>query len=414
MSLASEEPASHQIPEEQRFADTSQVCGLNCAYIFLHLHDCVPDYELLRKGMCARPGGNNLTELRDTLRRAGLSVSIYKGDAIALEHCPTPFIGLMKPQPGSTVGHFVIVLEVLPEKIRVLDGTLPVRRLFSRQEFLNEWQGYLLARTRPSVAVDGLLIAGAILSCLLLTYAFCTFKPTSVVLRCASEADAPSCGSVSYSTVRRSLLILVVTSVLTLPHAHLFGQDDTGTAANTSSAAVPDSWRVPRYAGVNCAYLLLRLRNRSVTYQDLFDAIRPNERSTSMTGIREACKGFGENLAIYNCRPDQLSGLPMPIIVSLDNPQSSESAFALVLQCSHDPVDLIFAGNVSVAQLPVESFRRRWTGYVLVSENQCFSSVIRYFGVAACATLAYFVLRLSITRLHIPNGKRKLLLRKDQ
>jgi hypothetical protein len=129
---------------------TTRNCGVNCLYVLLRTNGKSVDYEDLMNDLHARCSGeqNSLTDLRHAARDRGLRCQLGKTTLEGLKSLPKPVIAhTEKATPDS--GHFVLVVNVGPETVEIMDGTTGSITAVSQRDFEQSWTGYVLYASPP-------------------------------------------------------------------------------------------------------------------------------------------------------------------------------------------------------------------------------------------------------------------------
>ncbi len=171
-------------------------------------------------------------------------------------------------------------------------------------------------------------------------------------------------------------------------------------------AALPDNfWRKPEHDGLNCIYIMMRMRGYAISYVDAWRAVRPDRCPTSLINLRDATRQLGLWTMLYTASPRDLRDCRLPAVVHLEAPHLNTRNFALLLRYGESIVDMIIGATATLDTMPTEIFRRRWSGFILVPNT---SPSIRW-GVAICSgVLSLFLYWLIRARLRAYCRKRTI------
>lgn len=118
-----------------------EVCGLNCLFVFLRLHDVAVDHgELLRLPM--EPGGVTLADLCEISDRYNFATQVVFATPRELERLTLPAIAQVGSKHGDD--HFVVLISLTRGTVRLLDGSSGTIQVMPLRDFELKWSGYLL------------------------------------------------------------------------------------------------------------------------------------------------------------------------------------------------------------------------------------------------------------------------------
>ena len=164
------------------------------------------------------------------------------------------------------------------------------------------------------------------------------------------------------------------------------------------------SWRVPQNCGPNALYAFLKLHGTPATLERICELAPPGENGVSLSSLCDASCILGLPAQIVQLGPADLRGLAMPVIAHLDGFRNGH--FAVVL--SADLVSVVTADliNCKVERVPLERFKRNWSGYILERKPGFMSS--RAFWVIAIGlaimSLSFLAGRRRKDRSQAPGG----------
>ena len=152
-------------------------------------------------------------------------------------------------------------------------------------------------------------------------------------------------------------------------------------------------WRTPAHDAINCSYLLMRLHNVDISYPELLRSIPPRIAGTQILAIRDVCRDHGLPVSIEKWTPAELFRHSFPVITHMSTNVDNGGTYVLLLACDEKRCLLVPGSAVTIAEIPTDSFRRHWSGYVVTpvaSWRNTFSSL----GIITILLLAYIVYRV--------------------
>jgi Peptidase C39 family len=175
-----------------------------------------------------------------------------------------------------------------------------------------------------------------------------------------------------------------------------------GLIRNESKAAPLDSesqliWRDTPNDGLNTCYLLLRLYNIDVDYFELRRQMPTGAKGPSLLDLRDLCVRHGMPVTVTAATPDHLQNEFLPVIVHSSLRVKDPGSFAIVLSCSDDLVFIIDGSFCSFLAVPMDKFRREWSGYIL-KPDRAFDFRPAFLACGACLAglSAYWIYRLKV------------------
>jgi Peptidase C39 family len=129
-------------------------------------------------------------------------------------------------------------------------------------------------------------------------------------------------------------------------------------------------WRHDKVCGVNCLYILLRMKGHVANYTSLLDEliVAPGKSVASLADLKEVAGRHGVQCAIGKTTPAGLKGLAPPVIAHLEDvTQNGDNFghFVLVLKSNDDGVTYLDGSTAETFTKPWQVFERRWSGFVL-------------------------------------------------
>jgi ABC-type bacteriocin/lantibiotic exporter with double-glycine peptidase domain len=121
-------------------------------------------------------------------------------------------------------------------------------------------------------------------------------------------------------------------------------------------------------------YVLARLSGAQVEYEDVRRELSVKDRRNSLVDLRDASQRFGLRTVIYKWDPQELAHFGKPVIAYMEGLQGTSGSFVTVLKLFETKCHLI-DGNATFIEMPIDDFRRYWTGYVLAPHSSWIKSV---------------------------------------
>jgi predicted double-glycine peptidase len=343
--------------EDPPWVVNSTRCGANCLFMLLKIKNYPVDFDPLIRSLEIGPRGLSLDQLRQAASRVGLRTRVVKCDADRLGRLPMPVIAHLKDSPlgssghNESIGHYVVLLSANPgQKFDVIDGSFAIRTDYLPEKFLEYWDGYLLVPDESIGAADVLYpaVAGILLGALGLRWAR---RRRSGTGRLPAWAARP-----------RWLPFLLLAAVsLTPPSAR----------AEAPPAPAGDDgqiWRVESHDGANCLALFLNICGKPVDYQELRKALVGPKAQDSLSNLCATARRHGLAARVVTTNPAELRTMDMPAIVHLDsNPGGS---FCLIYEVGDQELRGFAGDNMRWMKIPMEEFRRSWSGYALVPQAE--------------------------------------------
>jgi len=125
-------------------------------------------------------------------------------------------------------------------------------------------------------------------------------------------------------------------------------------------------WRSPERDGVNCLYLQLRLLGYTGTYEEVVAAMPGGAAWPSLGTIAQAAKRLGFGLVPVELTMAELASRNSPTIMLFEEAELGHGRFHLLLGFSSTKAVLVKGEFVTRFEMPIDQFRRGWTGFALV------------------------------------------------
>jgi ABC-type bacteriocin/lantibiotic exporter with double-glycine peptidase domain len=114
-------------------------------------------------------------------------------------------------------------------------------------------------------------------------------------------------------------------------------------------------------------YLLARARSRGVEYEDV-QRLLPGGHPYSLVDLRRACSTLGVSTRVRKGDPRSLAAGELPVVALMDEGGVGEGRYVVIFGRDASGYHGIDAGYAYYIHLDDETFRRSWSGYVLVPE----------------------------------------------
>jgi predicted double-glycine peptidase len=329
-------------------------CGANSLFMLLRIKNYPVDFNQLIRSLEIGPRGLSLDQLRRAAARVGLRTRVVKCDADRLGRVPMPVIAHVNHSPfgrSGNNGHYVVLLSANPgQKLDVIDGSFALRTNLLPQRFLEIWDGYLLVPDESIGAADVLYpaIAGILLSAIGLRWAR---RPWWGTGRLPAWAARP-----------RWLPFLLLAAVSLAPPS-VRAEPPPSPAGDEGQI-----WRVESHDGANCLALFLDIWGKPVDYEELRKTLVGSKAQNSLSNLCATARRHGLPARVLTTNPAELRTMDMPAIVHLDsNPGGS---FYLIYEVGDQELRGFAGGTMRWITIPMEEFRRRWSGYALVRQTE--------------------------------------------
>ena len=314
-------------------------CGPRVVFTLARQSGWDVTYETIRDRMHLMADGSTIQELKRALDDIGMACSVLRLDPTELYSCPTPLIAHTNPHfKGSVYGHYVIVNEIGPEGVQTFDPSRGRHKLWDWRSFSDFWSGYVVI-PRPSSAARATRFAlGAALVVQLLAFVglVSTIRGAwrSLPARAGRSRD-----------VARAVLLLAASSLLASP---ALGADE--------------AIRSHANDGPNAAALLAGICGVPIAP----GPAAGGEAVHTLDEMRSLLAAHGVASSVRRLTYDDLRHRTGPCIVALRYGKDGSGAFSVMLSADPKDVTVVRAGPLAVNIMPVDEFRRRWTGLALL------------------------------------------------
>ena len=157
---------SHPVPQpaQEEIWRIQKRCASNCLYLLMKMNRKTVHYQDIERLIPVTENGANLADIRRCATSLGLATEVVKATPEYLARCCLPAIVHMEPEDTSgTMGHFVVLTVVGPDKVELIDGTTAIVDVIPRDKFNKQWSGFLLITGTPDGGPSQILYAGAAL-----------------------------------------------------------------------------------------------------------------------------------------------------------------------------------------------------------------------------------------------------------
>lgn len=169
-------------------------------------------------------------------------------------------------------------------------------------------------------------------------------------------------------------------------------------------------WRCPERDGVNCLYLQLRLLGWTGPYEEVVAAVPGGPEKASLAGLATAARQLGFTLVPTKLTVAEVARLPSPTLILWEDAQIGRGRFHLLLGLSASKAYVVEGEFINrPEEMPIDRFRRGWTGFALVHRAGAGWSR-RLVGITA-GTLALATVWLAC---RVPRAWRKVTMRPDK
>jgi hypothetical protein len=366
VGVASSNPVlARQVTQEYAEAE-GESCGPRVVFTLARQLGWDVTYETIRGRMHLTAGGSTIQEMKKALNDIGIACSARRLDPTELYSCPTPLIIHISPRSkGSLDGHYLIANGIGPEGVQTFDPYGGSHALRNWRSFSDVWTGYVVI-PEPSSAARATRFAVA---AVLVVHLLALVGLVSSIR--GARRWLPARAGRSHD-VARAVLLLVASGLLASP---ALGADEAlrshANDGRNAAALLAGICGVPIAPGVAGGG----------------DAVRTLDEVRSLL----AANGVASN--VRRLTYDDLMHRTGPCIVALRYGKDGSGDFSVMISADSKEVIVVRAGPLLVNVIPVDEFRRRWTGLALLSVHD--DSRAAYLAAAAGAVvipaLAYVV-----------------------
>lgn len=125
------------------------LCGPNAVYMLLKLEGHDVRFSDIMDNTTVGVEGVSVMSVKKDLEKHGVPSEIVRCQPTDLPRISTPYIMYTyPPKSPDDIGHFVIVVAVNDETLRVLDATSGIEKTYYLRKINNIWDGILIVPTR--------------------------------------------------------------------------------------------------------------------------------------------------------------------------------------------------------------------------------------------------------------------------
>ncbi len=161
-------------------------------------------------------------------------------------------------------------------------------------------------------------------------------------------------------------------------------------------------WQSGSACGPNALYVMLRIFNKDVDYDELLRFLSPPPEGNSLAELHDAGTRWGLSTQVFRVNPKELGAFRTPFIAHLEN--QGLSHMVLVVKSDDSHVCYWNAEDSHVDRVEAHRFRRLWTGYALTIGTRGFDRMTTLVMTLEAGVLGFVVVR-KITRWRTRDGK---------
>jgi hypothetical protein len=145
-----------------------------------------------------------------------------------------------------------------------------------------------------------------------------------------------------------------------------------GQGLGTSRAAGPEGlvWRTIYKCPINSMYILLRLYERPVRYEELEARLPVGQGGSNLTALRDCAAAYGLRTRVVKATPETLARSPLPAIAHCDEERTTGHYVVVLGITGQDNVHIIDGTTAVVSTQSLSDFRKIWSGYLLVADKR--------------------------------------------
>jgi hypothetical protein len=351
----------------QDYAEAESVsCGPRVVFALARQLGWDVTYETIRGRMHLTAEGATIQEVKKSLNDIGIACSARRLDLTELYSCPTPLIVHINPRSkGSTDGHYLIANEIGPEGVQTFDPYKGEHSLRKWRSFSDTWSGYVVIPEPSSAARATRFAVAAALAVHLLAFVGLVSSIRgawrSLPARAGQSRD-----------VARAVLLLVASGLLASP---ALGADEALRSHSND--------------GPNAAALLAGICGVPIAP----GSATGGEAVRTLDEVRSLLAAHGVASSVRHLTYDDLMHRTGPCIVALRFGKDGSGDFPVMLRADSKEAIVVYAGPLAVNTIPVDEFRRRWTGLALlpVRDDSRAAYLAAAAGAVVIPALAYVV-----------------------
>jgi hypothetical protein len=353
----------------QDYAEAEGVsCGPRVVFTLARQLGWDVTYETIRGRMHLTAEGATIQEVKKALNDIGIACSIRRLDPTELYSCPTPLIVHINPRSNgiSGQGHYLIVNETGPEGVQTFDPYRGQHAHRNWESFSDIWSGYVVIPEPSSAArITRFSLAAALAVHLLACVGLVSSSRRA-------WRSLPARAGRSRDVARAVLLLVVGLGLLTSP---VFGADEALRSHSND--------------GRNAAALLAGICGVPIA----LGGAAGGETARTLEEVRSLLAAHGVASSVRRLTYDDLMDRTGPCIVALRFGKDGSGDFPVMIRANSKEVIVVYAGPLAVNTIPVDEFRRRWTGLALlpVRDDSRAAYLAAATGAVVIPALAYVV-----------------------
>jgi len=315
-------------------------CGARASFALMRLLGKEAKYETIYDHFTFSENGSSLDDVQSALSAHNVPCSILRLQLTDLSSVPTPFIAHVSRsrEGGLDKGHYLIVAEVDANGVQTYDPVLNQERYLPWRLFSDRWYGYVIVPTHSTI-----WSSQNIMLCVLGIHVLVAVGVIVTLGRSLWTKHIKW-------TNRRSFPATLFLVAMGLLHS--------------SSAMADEIVRSYQHDGANAAALLGGVYGVEIPPGDVGET-GPVD---SITKIQTRLEEYGVDASVRFLGYDQLASLNRVCVVPLRTSHKENATFCVFVHSTDSDVYLVDAGPLMVRRLPIDDFRRYWTGYAVYGD----------------------------------------------
>jgi ABC-type bacteriocin/lantibiotic exporter with double-glycine peptidase domain len=114
--------------------------------------------------------------------------------------------------------------------------------------------------------------------------------------------------------------------------------------------------------------MIMRLKDRPVSYRRIEEQLPFDPAGNSLTELRDCLRSFGLSTSIVQARPGLLEVCALPAIAHWEEEKATTGHYVIITGIAKDRVEYIDGTTAGISILSMSEFRKRWSGYLLLTE----------------------------------------------
>ena len=338
----------YQTVDDPRVQKMRIICGPNSLYLLLRAWNIPVRYTEVERQLPMVERGTTLLALKQTAAQLGLPTRVRQCTTESLATLNLPSIVHLRAnfREDARETHYALLSTISESGVVCIDGTTGFREEVSWGKMEWYWTGYVV----EPVPDPPLLEAPFLLVPMFLANLVCMFLavwPPNFVWRRSRPAVVMA-------------LVGLLGSALAVP-ARADGEGP--------GAAGDGIWRTPSCDAVNSLDLYLRLVDHPAPRERITSALGNAGRQATLLDLKRATQALGQPSRVAKSSPGKLASYPLPVIVHLFDERWQHGSYFVLFEINKDEYRVINGASATLEVLPVDDFRRRWSGFALVADN---------------------------------------------